>query len=177
MSLIPCKEPGCGCETTDALLGEVAKRFGGYIPNFHKVLANSPPVLEGFIRLHGALGKSSLSALDREVVALEVSRRNECGYCTAAHSMAAKKQGLPAGDLAKLLSGERVLVPQQALVQQATRDILDNQGRLGKTQMALYEQAGLSQAMLMEIVATIGLFTLATLANNMAETPVDTMFL
>lgn len=177
MSLIPCREPNCGCETTDALLGEVAKRFGGYIPNFHKVLANSPPVLEGFIRLHGALGKAELSGLDREVVALEVSRRNECGYCTAAHSMAARKQGLTSDDLDKLLTGENVSASHQALVQQAAKDILDNQGRLGRTQIALYEQAGLSQAMLMEIVATIGLFTLATLANNMAETPVDPMFL
>lgn len=176
MSVIPCYEPGTGSPAADRLLAEVAKRFGGFVPNFHKVMANSPVTLEGFAALHGALGGASLPPLEREVVALEVSRRNGCSYCTAAHSKAALRLGMSSDDLALLLDGQPVGAVKQALVQQAAAEIIDTRGRIGAARVEHYQVLGLPPSMLMEIITTIAAFTLATLVNNLAETSIDPIF-
>lgn len=176
MSLIPCYEPGSGSPAADRLLAEVATRFGGFVPNLHKIMARSPATLGGFVALHGALGEASLPPLAREVVALEVSRRNGCSYCTAAHSKMALRLGLSPDDLASVRDGREVAGKALSIVQQAAAEIIDAKGRIGAERIEYYRTLGLDQSMLMEIIATIATFTLATFVNNLAGTPIDPAF-
>ena len=61
----------------------------GFIPNAFKTLAHAPAALNGYLGLAQALGKISLNAAEREVVALATSEINGCDYCIAAHSFQA----------------------------------------------------------------------------------------
>ena len=65
----------------------------GFIPNVFKTLAHSPAALSGYQSLAQALGKTSLSAVEREVVALAASEVNGCDYCVAAHAFFGAKAG------------------------------------------------------------------------------------
>lgn len=65
---------------SQALLEAVKKQIG-IVPNLFRVIGNSPAALEGFLGLHGALGKGTLPAQTRERIALAIAEINGCSYC------------------------------------------------------------------------------------------------
>ncbi len=82
-----------------------------FVPNFWKVLATSPDLLEGtWARLKGvmhpeAAGKATrLDPLTREIIALAVSATNGCSYCVNSHTAAALKLGLDAEGLGEVMA-------------------------------------------------------------------------
>ena len=173
MQRIKGYEPGGGSPEADEPLARVAKSFGGMIPNFHKVLANSPAAIDGFASLRAALQNTKLAPAEREIVALEVSRRNDCHYCNAAHTMAAGKMGVAGDEMAALLAGRPMSEARHALVQRAAQALIDAQGSLDDAARQDFNDQGLSDAELIEIIMIVGMFTSATMVNNLAQTEID----
>src|SRR5436190_17830422 len=58
----------------------------GMVPNMMRAMANAPAVLDGYLRLSGALAEGTLPARTREQLALAVGEANGCAYCVAAHA-------------------------------------------------------------------------------------------
>ena len=173
MQRIKGYQPGGGSPEADQSLERVAKMFGGMIPNFHKVLANSPAAIDGFASLRGALQNTKLAPAEREIVALEVSRRNDCHYCDAAHSMAAGKTGISEDEVAALRAGRPMSNTRHALVQRAVQTLIDTQGHLDDEVRKDFNDKFLSDVELIEIAMIVGMFTWATMVNNLAQTEID----
>jgi AhpD family alkylhydroperoxidase len=81
------------------------------VPNFWRVLATSPDLLEAtWTRLKTlmhpeALGRTArLDPLTREIIALAVSATNGCAYCVNSHTAAVRKLGLDAEGLGEVLA-------------------------------------------------------------------------
>ncbi|TAE56149.1 MAG: carboxymuconolactone decarboxylase family protein [Nostocales cyanobacterium] len=73
-----------------------ATRQTEYINNFWKALANHPPTLK---RTWESLkeimaGPGEIDPLTRELIYIAVSVTNNCEYCIASHSAAAKNKGM-----------------------------------------------------------------------------------
>jgi uncharacterized peroxidase-related enzyme len=66
----------------------------GMVPNFIRVLANSPAALNAFLGIHGIAGAGSLDPKTRERIALVVAEQNACQYCVSAHTAIGRKVGL-----------------------------------------------------------------------------------
>ena len=64
------------------------------MPNFLRVLAHSPELLESFIAMNGAIGRIKLDPKLRELAYLRASEINSCGYCLAHHKRSGRKAGL-----------------------------------------------------------------------------------
>lgn len=148
------------------LLESVQKGFG-FIPNAIRTLAHAPAALNGYLALTQALGKSSLSAAERETVALATSQTNGCDYCLAAHTFFGNKAGLSADDMRSARAGNLNAVAVFA------RQVTENRGQVSDAQLAEARTAGLSDAKLVEIIAQITLLTLTNYLNNVASTEVD----
>ena len=73
---------------------EKVESRGHEVPNFLRVLAHSPELLEGFIALNGALGRIKLDPKLRELAYIRASEVNSCGYCLQHHKKAGRKAGL-----------------------------------------------------------------------------------
>ena len=73
---------------------EKVESRGHEVPNFLRVLAHSPELLEGFIALNGALGRTKLDPKLRELAYIRASEANSCGYCLQHHKKAGRKAGL-----------------------------------------------------------------------------------
>jgi len=73
---------------------EKVESRGHEVPNFLRVLAHSPELLEGFIALNGALGRTELDPKLRELAYIRASEANSCGYCLQHHKKAGRKAGL-----------------------------------------------------------------------------------
>ncbi|MFA5976670.1 MAG: carboxymuconolactone decarboxylase family protein [Pseudomonas sp.] len=139
----------------------------GFIPNVFKTLAHSPAALSGYQSLAQALGKTSLSAVEREVVALAASEVNGCDYCVAAHAFFGAKAGLSEEAVGKARMG--TLSAVAALAHQIT----ESRGQLSDAQITAAHNAGLTDSKIVEVVAQITLLTLTNYLNNIAATDID----
>lgn len=174
--IIPGYQPGSGDTDKDESLAGIGKMFGGFIPNYHKVLANSTAVVRAFEDFRRHMQKTKLSAIEREIVSVEVSRRTHCHYCLSAHSNFAKQMRMSPADIAAMREGRPLSDPRQALVQRAAKRLWDTQGRLGEEEIKEFDEAGLSSPELIEIIAVIGWYVISTLTNNLARTEIDEEF-
>lgn len=173
---IPPYEIGAGSERADRALEGIGRMFGGYIPNLHRVMANSPAVIEAFEAMRRLLQGTRLRAAEREIVAIEVARRNRCDYCMTAHRHFAGRLRVSASDIDAAEAGTPMADKRLALVQRATQRLIDRRGRLSDDELEEFRSAGLSDSELIEIIAVIGWYVMSTFTNNLAQTEIDDVF-
>jgi len=75
------------------LLALVEERFG-VIPNFYRVVSNSPAALQAVLHFQSALHGGALDSLIAERIALTVAEENGCDYCLSAQAYRTGKAGL-----------------------------------------------------------------------------------
>lgn len=148
------------------LLSGIQKNLGS-IPNAFRTLAHAPAALGGYLALSQALGKNSLTARQRETVALATSEVNGCDYCLAAHALFGRKAGLDETSIEQARRGSLDAVAAFA------RHVTESRGQVTDAQLAEARAAGLSDAQLVDIVAQIALLTLTNYVNNVAGTEID----
>jgi len=83
----------------------MATRKTDWINNFWKALANDPPTLRRtWQSIKEIMAPGELDAVTKEMIYLAVSTTNQCGYCIASHTAAARKAGMTDRMLAELMA-------------------------------------------------------------------------
>jgi AhpD family alkylhydroperoxidase len=83
----------------------MATRKTDWINNFWKALAHDPATLRRtWESVKQIMAPGSLDALTKEMVYLAVSATNQCGYCIASHTAAARKAGMTDAQFAELMA-------------------------------------------------------------------------
>ncbi len=83
----------------------MATRKTDWINNFWKALARDPVTLRRtWNSVKEIMAPGSLDALTKEMVYLAVSATNQCGYCIASHTAAARKAGMSDAMFAELMA-------------------------------------------------------------------------
>ena len=83
----------------------MATRKTDWINNFWKALAHDPPTLRRtWHSIKEIMVPGALDRLTKEMIYLAVSTTNQCGYCIASHTAAARKAGMTDGMLAELMA-------------------------------------------------------------------------
>jgi AhpD family alkylhydroperoxidase len=83
----------------------MATRKTDWINNFWKALAHDPVTLRRtWSSVREIMAPGALDALTKEMVYLAVSASNQCGYCIASHTAAARKAGMTDAMLAELMA-------------------------------------------------------------------------
>lgn len=83
----------------------MATRRTDWINNFWKALAHDPATLRRtWESVKQIMAPGALDALTKEMVYLAVSVTNQCGYCIASHTAAARKAGMTDAMLAELMA-------------------------------------------------------------------------
>jgi len=76
-----------------------------WINNFWQALAHDPATLRRtWQSIKEIMAPGALDALTKEMIYLAVSATNQCGYCIASHTAAARKAGMTAAMLAELMA-------------------------------------------------------------------------
>jgi len=153
-------------DTTRPLLEGVQKKIG-FLPNVFKTLAHAPAVLAAYLQQSATLGKTSLSATEKEAIFLATSQVNGCDYCLAAHTLFAGKAGLSAQDILSARHGQ--LNAFATLAQQIT----ETRGHLSLEQLDAARAAGINDSKIVEVVGHIAAQTLTNYLNNLALTEID----
>ena len=75
-----------------------------YINNFWKALAHDPATLRRtWESIKETMAPGALDPLTKEMVYVAVSVTNQCGYCIASHTAAARKKGMTDAMFAELM--------------------------------------------------------------------------
>lgn len=146
---------------------EGVKKKIGFLPNVFTTLAIAPVALETYVQASAILGKTSLSAQEKEAVYLATSQVNGCDYCLAAHTLFAGKAGLSAQDIAAARQGE--LNAYATLARQLT----ESRGHLSDEQIAAARAAGIDDVKIIEVIALVAVQSLTNYLNNAALTDID----
>ena len=76
-----------------------------WINNFWKALANDPVTLRRtWESIKQVMAPGAIDALTKEMIYVAVSATNQCGYCIASHTAAARKAGMTDGMFAELMA-------------------------------------------------------------------------
>jgi AhpD family alkylhydroperoxidase len=83
----------------------MATRQTDWINNFWKALAHDPVTLRRtWASIKEIMGPGALDALTKEMIYLAVSATNQCGYCIASHTAAARKAGMTDAMFAEVMA-------------------------------------------------------------------------
>jgi AhpD family alkylhydroperoxidase len=83
----------------------MATRQTDYINNFWKALAHDPSALKRtWESIKQIMQPGALDPLTKEMLYLAISATNQCGYCIASHTAAARKAGMSEAQFAELMA-------------------------------------------------------------------------
>jgi AhpD family alkylhydroperoxidase len=83
----------------------MATRKTDWINNFWKAIANDLRTLRRtWASIREIMSPGALDALTKEMIYVAVSTTNQCGYCIASHTAAARKAGMTEAMFAELIA-------------------------------------------------------------------------
>jgi uncharacterized peroxidase-related enzyme len=140
---------------------------GHEVPNFLRILAHSPELLEGFVSLNGALNRMQLDPKLRELAYIRASEINACGYCLQHHKKAGRKAGLDERQV-----NETETYESNAIYDELQQDVIRYTEEVTRTVIVTDElidrlKQKLSDRELVELAATVAL---ANFTNRISET-------
>jgi len=155
---------------------EGAESAFGFVPNLLGIMAESPALLEAYMTLGEIFEKTDLSATEKQIVLLAISRENECGYCLAAHSAIAAMQKVPEEVVSAVVEGREIDDPRlEALRRFATR-VVETRGNPSRSDIERFFEAGYGRRHVLDVLTGVGMKTLSNYTNHIAETPLDKQF-
>jgi len=141
--------------------------------NIFKSMANSPAAVEAYLGMSTALAKGSLTAAERELIALALSEANQCEYCIAAHTAIGKGAGLSDAATLAARRGHIESDPRQdALVKFALR-LHEKRGWVSDEDLQTFRSAGFTDAHIAEVIAVYAHTLFTNYFNHVNSTPVD----
>jgi uncharacterized peroxidase-related enzyme len=176
MERIPTLPPEMASGKSKELYGVINKKLG-MIPNMMQVMGNSPAVLNGYWTFSNALGQSSIGARMAELIALAVSGRNNCLYCTTAHTfIAANIYDIDPDTIQKARQGKSDNKKVQAVLA-FVMQLIENGGRVSDDHIDALKKEGFSMGEITEIIAHTALITLTNFINNASKVEIDFPFI
>jgi uncharacterized peroxidase-related enzyme len=171
MSRISTIDPNTATGDARRLLDAVRSQLG-VVPNFIRVLANSPKALEGFLGLYGAAAGFSLDKATQERIALAIAESNACQYCVSAHTAIGRRAGL---------SKEEMLLNRRGASQDAkaagavafARALNDNLGEITTAEFEAASAAGLTAAEMVEIISVVVLNIYTNVIGKATRVDID----
>ena len=171
MSRIETVNPSQATGKAKELLDGVKSKLG-MTPNLMRVMANSPAVLDAYLKFSGTLGSGDLPAKTREQIALAVGQANSCDYCLSAHSAIGKMVGLTADQILDSRRGTSAQPTTDAVLRFA-RQLVDKSGLVSDADLEAVRSAGLNDGAIAEIVANVALNIFTNYFNHVARTEID----
>jgi alkylhydroperoxidase family enzyme len=152
------------------------KQNFGIIPNVAATMAESPPLLGAFVGAFVNFHGGSFTEAEKQTLLLANAVTLACPWTVAFHSTLAIKEGLPEGDVSAIRAGRVPADRRYAALAEMTRALLETRGNVSADLCERFAAAGYSQAQMLEVIAGIGISTMAATTGNLAGTPVEEPF-
>jgi uncharacterized peroxidase-related enzyme len=157
--------------STRAVFARARRRYG-WLPNTVRVMARGSVAAELYLTAGDLNAAGTLTAVERELLAVLVATHNGCAYCRIAHGLAARALHVdPAGILA---AGRATSIdPRTAAILGLAAKVLAHAGRLSDEEVTRARTEGLDDTTMLDIVSVIAENMLGNTINNLANTILD----
>ena len=161
-----------------ATRGKVAasQRQFGFLPSPIARAAGSPALLDHLLGGFAAFDRSTLSHVEREVLAMTVAHEVGCHYCMAMHSAL----GAGAPDVAPLVDALRAgrALPDERLDALAAlaRVLVRDRAHVAPALWERFAAAGYDDHHALDVVLGVGVYLLSTFTNIVTRTELDPPF-
>jgi AhpD family alkylhydroperoxidase len=170
MPRLKCLEKSQANPKSQAMMSELESKK--MLLNIFRGMANSPAVLDGFLKFNGALQQGKLDAKIRHAIALAVAQCNKTGYCLAAHTLLGKGAGLDDAAIRDARLGKSADKKTNAAVSLA-RQVLAGHGDVSDADASAAKAAGLDDGDIAEVIANVALNVFTNYFNNFNQSEVD----
>ncbi len=147
-----------------------SKRAFGAIPEPLARYASSPLMLAAALGGLDAFEKSSLSPLEREVLAMTMGRANGCKFCLNLHRRLLAAQKAPPELTLALEGGQPLRDSRLEALRGFVLALLHSRGDVSPEAWSAFREAGYSHEQALEVVVGVSVYTLTTFANRLTET-------
>ena len=171
MTKIKAIKPEVASEAAKVTMEMVNKKLGR-VPSMYQVMANSPAVLDAYVKFNGALSGGTLGNKMAELIALATAETNACSYCLSAHSFFGAKAGLTEE---QMLEG-RTFHSQDEKMNAGllfAKKMLENPTNISSADIIPLRKIGYSDGDILEIVANVIRNIFTNYINIISETEVD----
>ena len=152
---------------------EKAKAVFGFVPNLQRIMAESPALLEGYLTLMDVFSKSSLSAVEQQVVYLAANFENECHYCMAGHSMLAQYAGVSDEVIKALRDGTPIDEMRLEALRRFTSRVVAERGWVDESGIQNLLDAGYTNQTVLDVILGVAVKMMSNYTNHVAETHLD----
>lgn len=168
-TVTPAEASGHAANLFTAIKGAI-----GMVPNAYATVgSNSPVALEAALSLDNALGKSSLSKKQIEVIKLAVSASAGCDYCLAAHTLMGKHAGLSREEIIAIRAGFPSGDAGVDALAAFAKLLVGTSGTVPAEHLQTVQAAGYSDAQIIDTLLTIASITFTNLVNRVNDTVLD----
>ena len=171
MARLSLVDPDQTTGRTRLLLDSLAKRRGR-VTNMVRVLANSPAAVNAFFSFNAAMAASPLSNDLRERIAIAIAQANGCTTCLAAHTAFGREEGISSNELDLARHGKSENRTYDALLRFAV-SVQEANGRVDDTSLQDLRTLGVSDALMLDVLATVYINAFTNAVNHLAETEPD----
>ncbi|HEY4020512.1 MAG TPA: carboxymuconolactone decarboxylase family protein [Pseudonocardiaceae bacterium] len=145
----------------------------GYLPTGVGLMAESPHLLEGFLKLSALFEATTLAQVEREVLIMTMATRNGCHLCVAMHTAKLTHLDADPALIEALRAGTPLADPHLDALRVFVLDLLATSGAPDDTSLHAFLAAGYTNRNALEVVLGIGTYTMSTFANRLTKAPVD----
>ena len=155
-----------------------SERQFGFLPSPVARVAHAPVTLKHLLAGFAAFDHTSLTPVEREVVAMTVAWEMECHYCMAMHSALLSTSADPSSEalVAPLRDGTVLSNERLESLRRYVRAVVRHRGVVPSREDDALRAAGFDDAQALEIVLGTGVYLLSTLLNKVTGAEVDPPF-
>jgi len=154
------------------ILDGVQKSWG-FVPNLHRVLAESPAALEAYSILWGIAEKTGFTPQERNVVYLAIIYENECTYCMAGHTNLSRMAKVEPEAITAVREGRPIADPKLEALRQFAAKLTRNRGVLSEADVSAFKAAGYDNRAMLDVLVLAATKLISNYTNHLAQTPLD----
>lgn len=153
---------------------KASQRQFGFLPAPVARAAEAPALLKHMMASFAAFEQSSLSALEREVVAMTVAYEVGCHYCVAMHSALLTRDEPQL--VAAARAGAALPNPRLQALSELVRAIVRHHAQVPEHIWNALTEAGFSRQQALDALLGTSVYLLSTYTNILTDAPLDPAF-
>lgn len=160
--------PAASAEILDGV-----QKAWGFVPNLHRVLAESPAALEAYSTLWGIAEKTGFTPQERHVVYLAIIYENECTYCMAGHTNLSRVAKVDDDTIAAVREGRPVADRKLQALREFAATTTRQRGFVSEADVAAFKAAGYDNRAVLDVLVLAATKLISNYTNHLAQTPND----
>jgi len=154
------------------ILDNVQKAWS-FVPNLHRVLAESPAALEAYATLWGIAEKTGFTTVERNIAYLSIIYENECTYCMAGHSNLSRMGHVEPDHIAAVREGRPISDAKLEALRAFAASVTRNRGVVGTPEIAAFKAAGYDNRAILDVLVLAATKLISNYTNHIVDTPLD----